>query len=349
MNPRADETKMYREALQAPSVVERLLRENAGEIESLAGFLRRNPPPFALTVARGSSDHAALYGKYLIESLSGIVCSSAIPSVTTVYGANLSLNKALTVAVSQSGESPDLLEVVRQARRAGALTVAFVNETASPLAESAEVVFPLWAGKEEAVAATKSYLATLAGLAQLVAHWSEERGLKDALTLLPEALYRSASADWGSGIEPLAEADSSLVVGRGYAFAIAQEMALKLKETSALHAEAMSGAELLHGPVALVGDGFPLLVLAPRDRPLPQMLDLLENLRTKGGHLLVASSEASALDLAHTPLPLPAKVHPVLDSVLLAQAFYPFAAQLSAARGFNPDAPRNLSKVTRTR
>ncbi|MER3554724.1 MAG: iron dicitrate transport regulator FecR [Meiothermus sp.] len=346
---RADETKMHREALQAPSVVERLLRENAGEVQSLATFLRRNPPPFTLTVARGSSDHAALYGKYLFESLLGIVCSSAIPSVTTVYGANLSLNKALVVAVSQSGESPDLIEVTRQARRGGALTVAFVNKERSPLAQAAEVVFPLWAETEEAVAATKSYLATLAGLAQLVAHWSEDKGLKDALTLLPEGLYNAASADWGLGLDPLVEADSSLVVGRGYAFAVAQEMALKFKETSALHAEAMSGAELLHGPVALVDEGFPLLVLVPRDRPLPQMLELLGTLRTKGGHLLVASSEASALELAHTPLPLPAKVHPVLDSVLLAQAFYPFAAQLSVARGFNPDAPRNLSKVTRTR
>jgi len=346
---RADETKMYREALQAPAVVERLLRENQNEVASLATFLRRNPPPFALTIARGSSDHAALYGKYLLESLLGVVCSSAIPSVTTVYGANLGVNKALAIALSQSGESPDLLEVTRQARRAGALTVAFVNKVGSPLAQAAEVVFPLWADTEEAVAATKSYLATLAGLAQLVAYWAEDKSLKEALTLLPEALYKAADADWSGGLEPLVEADSSLVVGRGYAFAIAHELALKFKETSALHAEAMSGAELLHGPVALVETGFPLLLLAPRDRPLPGMLGLLENLRTKGGHLLVASSEASALDLAHTPLPLPTKVHPVLDSLLLAQAFYPFAAQLSVARGFNPDAPRNLSKVTRTR
>lgn len=346
---RPEETKMHQEALQAPAVVERLLRENAGEAASLAAFLRRNPPPFALTVARGSSDHAALYGKYLIESLLGRVCSSAIPSVTTVYGAHLSLPKALVMAVSQSGESPDLLEVTRQARRDGGLTVAFVNKEASPLAQVAEVVFPLWAGVEEAVAATKSYLATLAALAQLVAYWADDRGLKEALALLPESLYKATEANWGAGLEALVGADSALVVGRGYAFATAQELALKLKETSALHAEAMSGAELLHGPVALVDEGFPLLVLAPRDRPLPGMLGLLENLRTKGGHLLVASSEAGALELAHTPLPLPTRLHPVLDSVLLVQAFYPFAAQLSLARGFNPDAPRHLAKVTRTR
>lgn len=346
---KANQSKMYREALQAPTVVERLLRENRGEARSLAGYLRRNPPPFALTVARGSSDHAALYGKYLLESLLGVVVSSAAPSVTTVYGASLGLDKALVVAVSQSGESPDLLEVARQARRGGALTVALVNQEASPLAQTCEVVLPLWAGPEEAVAATKSYLATLAALAQLVAYWADDKGLKDALALLPEAMHRSAEADWSAGLEPLAECDHGLVVGRGYAFAVANELALKLKETSALHAEAMSGAELLHGPVALVEPGFPLLVLVPHDRPLPGMVSLLENLRGKGGHLLVASSEASALELAHTPLPLPTKLHPVLDSVLLAQAFYPFAAQLAVARGHNPDAPRHLSKVTRTR
>jgi len=346
---RAQDSKMYQEAHQAPTVAERLLRENQSEARSLARYLRRNPPPFALTVARGSSDHAALYGKYLIESLLGVVCSSAIPSVTTVYGANLSLNKAMVIAVSQSGQSPDLIEVTRQARRAGALTLAFVNQEVSPLAKAAEVVLPLWAGTEEAVAATKSYLATLVALVQLVAYWADNKGLKDALALLPEAMHKAADADWSTGLDPLAEADNGLVVGRGYAFAVANELALKLKETSALHAEALSGAELLHGPVALVGPGFPLLVLAPKDRPLPSMITLLENLRSKGGHLLVASSQAEALELAHTPLPLPTKLHPVLDSLLLAQAFYPFAAQLSVARGFNPDQPRNLSKVTRTR
>lgn len=345
----AAETKMFKEAHQAPGVVERVLRENRSEMELLGTFLRRHTPPFVLTVARGSSDHAALYGKYLIESLLGLVCSSATPSVHTIYGQRLALSRALVIAISQSGQSPDLIEVTRQARRDGALTLAMVNQENSPLAQTAEVVLPLLAGPEEAVAATKSYLATLASLAQLVAAWAEDQPLKEALAMLPEALYQSAHADWRAGLEPLVEAENGLVVGRGYAFAVANELALKLKETSAFHAEAMSGAELLHGPVALVEPDFPLLVLVPKDKPLPGMVSLLENLRSKGGHLLVASSEALALELAHTPLPLPSKLHPVLDSILLAQAFYPFAAQLSVARGLNPDAPRNLSKVTRTR
>jgi len=346
---KAAETKMFKEAHQAPTVVERALKENRSEIELLGTFLRRNAPPFTLSVARGSSDHAALYGKYLIESLLGLVCSSAIPSIHTVYGRHLSLGKALVIAVSQSGESPDLIEVTRQARRDGALTLALVNKENSPLAQTAEVMLPLWAGAEEAVAATKSYLATLATLAQLVAAWAEDKALKEAVAMLPEAMYKAADANWYAGLDALVEAENGLVVGRGYAFAVANELALKLKETSAFHAEAISGAELLHGPVALVEPDFPLLVLVSKDKPLPSMVGLLENLRGKGGHLLVASSEAEALELAHTPLPLPTKLHPVLDPILLAQAFYPFAAELSVARGFDPDAPRNLSKVTRTR
>ena len=346
---KAVESKMFREAQQAPAVVEQALRENKSEMEQLGAFLRRRTPPFVLTVARGSSDHAALYGKYLIESLLGVVCSSSAPSVHTVYGQRLALGRALLIAISQSGQSPDLIEVTRQARRDGALTLALVNQENSPLAQVAEVVLPLWAGPEEAVAATKSYLATLASLAQLVAAWAEDKPLKEALAMLPEALYKAAQADWQAGLGVLLEADNGLVVGRGYAFAIAHELALKLKETSAFHAEAMSGAELLHGPVALVEPDFPLLVLLPKDKPLPGMLSLLQTLRGKGGHLLVASSEAEALELAHTPLPLPTRLHPALDSILLAQAFYPFAAELAVARGRNPDAPRNLSKVTRTR
>jgi len=346
---KAVESKMFREAQQAPAVVEQALRENKSEMEQLGAFLRRRTPPFVLTVARGSSDHAALYGKYLIESLLGVVCSSSAPSVHTVYGQRLALGRALLIAISQSGQSPDLIEVTRQARRDGALTLALVNQENSPLAQVAEVVLPLWAGHEEAVAATKSYLATLASLAQLVAAWAEDKPLKEALAMLPEALYKAAQADWQAGLGVLLEADNGLVVGRGYAFAIAHELALKLKETSAFHAEAMSGAELLHGPVALVEPDFPLLVLVPKDKPLPGMLSLLQTLRGQGGHLLVASSEAEALELAHTPLPLPTRLHPALDSILLAQAFYPFAAELAVARGRNPDAPRNLSKVTRTR
>ena len=340
---------MRAEALEAPAAAERLLAENAAEVRSLARFLRKRPPAFVQTVARGSSDHAALFGKYLFEARLGWVTSSAAPSVVTVYGAKPRLAGALVIALSQSGASVDLVESLRAARSAGALTVAVVNVEDSPLAHAAEVVLPLHAGAEKSVAATKSYLTMLVALAQIVAHVEEAPDLEEALPLLPEQMALAAEADWSAGLELFEPAGDAYVVGRGYAFAVANEAALKLKETSALHAEAFSAAELLHGPVAIVGPGYPILTLAPYDRPYPQVVELLAALKEKGAELAVASSEPEALALADAPLPLPRRFHPVLDSVLTVQAFYPFAEALARARGYDPDRPRNLQKVTQTR
>ncbi len=342
-------SRMFAEALEAPAAVERLLAENAAEVRSLARFLRRRPPALVQTIARGSSDHAALFGKYLFEVRLGWVTASAAPSVVTVYGARPNLRGALAVALSQSGASEDLVASLAAARASGALTVALVNVEDSPLARAAEVVLPLHAGEEKSVAATKSYLTMLAGLAQLVGAVEEAADLEEALPQLPERMAAAAGSDWSAGLELFAPATDAYVIGRGYAFAAGQEVALKLKETSALHAEAFSAAELLHGPVAIVGPGYPILALAPYDRPYPQLLELLGGLKAKGAELAVAASEPEALALADAPLPLPGRFHPVLDSVLAVQAFYPFADALARARGFDPDRPRNLKKVTHTR
>ncbi|WP_456476311.1 SIS domain-containing protein [Oceanithermus sp.] len=340
---------MYAEALEAPAAAERLLAENAAEVRSLARFLRRRPPAFVQTIARGSSDHAALFGKYLFEVRLGWVTSSAAPSVVTVYGARPNLRGALVVALSQSGASEDLVASLAAARASGALTVALVNVEDSPLARAAEVVLPLHAGEEKSVAATKSYLTMLVALAQLVGAVEEAADLEEALPQLPERMAVAAAADWNAGLELFAPATDAYVIGRGYAYAAGQEVALKLKETSALHAEAFSAAELLHGPVAIVGPGYPILALAPYDRPYLQVLELLGGLKAKGAELAVAASEPEALALADAPLPLPGRFHPVLDSVQAVQAFYPFADALARARGFDPDRPRNLKKVTHTR
>lgn len=340
---------MRAEALEAPAAVERMLAENQAEVRSLARFLRRRPPTMVQTIARGSSDHAALFGKYLYEVRLGWPTASAAPSVVTVYGARPNLRGALVVALSQSGASVDLVESLKAARAAGALTVALVNVEDSPLARAAEVVLPLHAGAEKSVAATKSYLTMLAAQAQLTAAIEEAADMEEALPLLPEKMAAAAAADWSGGLELFEPAADAYVIGRGYAFAAGQEVALKLKETSALHAEAFSAAELLHGPVAIVGPGYPILALAPFDRPYPQVVELLQNLKQKGAELAVASSEPEALALANASLPLPGRFHPVLDSVLTVQAFYPFADALARARGYDPDKPRNLQKVTRTR
>ncbi|MGM8836432.1 MULTISPECIES: SIS domain-containing protein [Thermus] len=341
-------SSMRREAEEAPKVVERLLRENEGEVKALAAFLRRRPPALVLTVARGSSDHAALFAKYLLEARLEWPVLPLAPSVLTLYRARPRLpHPSLLLAYSQSGESPDLLEAVRAYRERGVLTVALVNREDSPLAKAAEVVLPLHAGEERAVAATKSFLAMLAATAHLLAHLLEGPGLREALPALPEALNRALEPKGDLGY--LEEAENLFVLGRGFAFPVALEAALKLKEVAALHAEGLSLAEFLHGPQALLEEGFPVLALVQRDEALETVLGTLESLRVKGAHLLVLSPEPDALALAHTPLALPVALTPELTPLLLAQAFYPLAEALAQARGQDPDRPRHLSKVTRTR
>lgn len=339
---------MRAEALSAPERIAAQLAANAPVLADLARTLRTRPPAFAVTVARGSSAHAAGYARALFETALGLVTAPAAPSAVTLYGARLRLTNAFVLTISQSGQSPDLVTVVEQARAGGALTLALVNETDSPLARAAERALPLHAGPERSVAATKSFLCSLSAAAALVAAWRPDPTLQAALTVLPDRLRNAAACDWSAALPILRDARSLLVVGRGYGFPVAQEMATKLKETCTLHAEALSAADLLHGPVALVKDGFPVLLIALPDATLPGVLELAKRLRGQGAHLMVASPVAEALELAQTPLPLPAPLHPMLDPLPAAQAFYPLAADAAIARGLDPDHPPSLSKVTRT-
>jgi glucosamine--fructose-6-phosphate aminotransferase (isomerizing) len=339
---------MLQEAEEVPGAVERLLRENEAEVRSLAAFLRRRPPALVLTVARGSSDHAALFAKYLLETRLLWPVLSLAPSVLTLYGARPKVPPpSLLLAFSQSGESPDVVEAVRAYRGAGVLTVALVNREESPLAQAAEVVLPLHAGEERAVAATKSFLAMLAATAHLVAHLLEEPHLRETLPALPEALARAREGE--GSLEYLVEAENLFVLGRGLVYPVALEAALKLKEVAGLHAEGLSAAEFLHGPRALLEPGFPVLALVQKDGALEATLSTLEALKATGAHLLVLSPEPEVLALADTPLRLPVALGPELTPLLLAQAFYPMAEALARARGLDPDRPRHLTKVTRTR
>ncbi|WP_448188931.1 SIS domain-containing protein [Azospirillum sp. sgz301742] len=341
-------TMMRTEALEAPDCVAAQSATLGPRLERLAESLRARPPAFAMTVARGSSDHAAGYARYLFETALGLVTASAAPSVVTCYGADMRVDGALVLAISQSGGSPDLLATLEAARRGGARTVALVNTEDSPLALSAEHILPLMAGPEAAVAATKSFIASLSAVAALVAAWRRDAALLDALNALPGRLRAACAVDWSAARPVLRDAESLLVVGRGYALPVAQEMALKGKETCALHAEPFSTAELLHGPVALVDEGFPVLLLALPDQTLGGVLDVARRLRAQGAHLLVASAIPEALALAHTPLPLPAPLHPMLDPIVAVQAFYLMIDGVAADRGLDPDRPRALRKVTRT-
>ena len=341
-------SRMLEEALAAPGCVGGQLRSGEAEIRALAGYLRAHRPAFAVTVARGSSDHAANFARYLFETSLGLITASAAPSVVTIYGAKPAYRGALLVAISQSGESPDVIAVAAGARAQGAATVALVNARASPLSAACEWTIPLGAGEEESVAATKSFICSLAALARLTAHWAGDGELLAAFESLPARLQEAAACDWSAAVPVLVGAEGMLVIARGRTYPVAQAAALKLKETGALQAEPFSGAEVLHGPIAMVAKDYPVLLFATRDATLEGIRELASGLRAKGAHVLIAAADEATLELAATPLPLPRPLHPVLDPIVAIQAFYPFAARLAAARGHDPDRPRYLHKVTRT-
>lgn len=346
--PAADATLMFQEAQQTADVVATQYARNEATIAALAADLRANPPPFVVTCARGSSDHAATYAKYLFETQVGFVTASASPSVGSVYEARQQLKDALYIVISQSGKSPDLLHNARAAAAAGARVVAFVNVEDSPLAELAQTVIPLHAGPERSVAATKSYLASLAAILQLGAHWKDQAPLRDALTQLPDALRAAWQVDWSSLTDGLVDAHNLFVLGRGLGLAAAQEGALKFKETCGLHAEAYSSAEVKHGPMALVGPGFPVLCFAQPDETEAGTLALAKEFRARGAQVWVAAEHADPSAGAGQSLALAKSPHPVCSPLLAIQSYYRAINALALRRGFNPDVPPHLNKVTET-
>jgi glucosamine--fructose-6-phosphate aminotransferase (isomerizing) len=335
---------MAQEAAEAPAVVERLLAGNAEACASLGAELRRDPPRIALTCARGSSDHAATYAKYLLETRLGLITASAAPSVASVYKAAPDATDALCLAISQSGASPDLVATAQAARSRGARLVALVNAEGSPLAALAHVELPLRAGPERSVAATKSHLAAVAAIAQLVGCWDQDETLEGALRALPDAMSGALALDWRPLAGVIEGAPSLYVVGRGPGFASAQEMALKFKETCGLHAESYSAAELRHGPMTLARDGFPVLLLAQDDGTRADVEALAGILIDQGARVALAGGFAAGATLLPT-----LTAHPLLQPILLTQAFYPAVEAIARARGFDPDRPPGLAKVTRTR
>jgi glucosamine--fructose-6-phosphate aminotransferase (isomerizing) len=339
---------MFLEAGQASQVVATQLGANAARAEAIGRRLRAQPPRAVVTCARGSSDHAATFAKYLIETRAGVLTSSAALSVSSVYAAAQGLDGALYLAISQSGKSPDLLAAVQAAKAAGAFTIALVNDTASPLAALADEVLPLHAGPELSVAATKSYIAALAAIVQLVAAWTQDAALTTALSSLPAALAEAWTLDWTPAVERLRLARNLYVLGRGVGFGVAQEAALKFKETCGLHAEAFSAAEVLHGPMALVKEGFPALIFAQNDESRDSVDAMARGLAERGAEVLLAGAgDHSALIGGAGVLPALA-AHPVIEPILMIQSFYRMANALSVARGYDPDSPPHLNKVTET-
>jgi glucosamine--fructose-6-phosphate aminotransferase (isomerizing) len=338
-------THMAAEIRETPLVVVRLIEREAACLKTLGQTIRRLDPPVIVTWARGSSDHAAGYFKYLTEIFAGIPVASVGPSIASLYRAPLKLRGAIVVSVSQSGESPDIVALQAAARAAGAFSIAVVNQAESPLARNAEAVITLHAGVETSITATKSCIASAVALAMLVAEWCDDAVLRDAVEGLPEALGATLAENWDAALPVFGAAQSAYVVGRGPAYPVAAEAALKLKETAMLHAEAFSGAEVMHGPLQLLQTGFPLLALRQNDESRAAMRDAIDRLRAVQGRVFeVATDPARGPD----HLPVRATGHTALDPLAMLLSFYAFAETLSRARGHDPDRPSHLRKVTAT-
>lgn len=334
---------MLRETEQSPGVVAKLLEAEAGTFAEI-GRLFEKSPAVITTAARGSSDHAATFFKYLMEIATGIPVASIGPSVASVYGAELKLNGGLHFTVSQSGASPDIIAVQEAAKRGGATTVAVVNVTDSPLAKSADIVLALHAGEEKSVAATKSFIASVAALSGVVAAASEDKGLQAGLGRLPEAL--AATKPEGREIveDLLFDARSLFTGGRGTAYAISLEAALKAKETANIHAEAFSLAELMHGPMRLVEDGFPILSFIPQDEALKTSVEALNRLGSFGASLVSFSNA----EVPGYRIPSASTGNGHLDPLVSLINYYRIIEAVTRRKGFDPDKPRNLAKVTST-
>jgi glutamine---fructose-6-phosphate transaminase (isomerizing) len=338
---------MLAEALESADVIAAQFADSASALQIVEQMARLRPS-VALTVARGSSDHAAAYFSYLLMTRLGLPSASLPPSVMTQHHAKPRVAGQLVVAFSQSGQSPDLVETMAAMRELGATGVAMVNAMPSPLAQASAWSCPVLAGPEKSVAATKSFIGMLGRSVQLVAGWERlvegRDALEQALRHLPSHLCDAASLKWSAAVDVLASVNRMLVIGRGAGLAVALEAALKLKETSGIQAEAFSAAEVRHGPMEIIRRGYPVLIFAPAGVEQPSLLALADELRERGARVLVAAPRGTA----GADLPLIATGEPLLDPITTVQSFYVMAAQLAAARGRNPDEPQFLKKVTKT-
>ncbi|MCC5957772.1 MAG: SIS domain-containing protein [Rhodobacteraceae bacterium] len=338
-----DQTFMAREIAEIPESVAACLNENMAARMALAENLRAFGVQLVMTVARGSSDHAASYFKYACEIMTGIPVASVGPSIASVYGASLQLPRTVSISISQSGQSPDIVAMTRAARASGAIAVALTNNPDSDFAHISSHCLPLHCGPERSVAATKSFVTSVVSGLALLAAWQKDKALMDALTELPAACEQALACDWGALSDRLVRAPALFVLGRGAGYAIASEMALKFKETSAIHAEAYSAAEVLHGPAALVERGFPVLSLICDDAAKTGFMSTAQRLHEQGADVFATAPVPNV-----TELPVVPPLHPLVDPLLRVVSFYSFIEGLARRRGLHPDTPKHLRKITET-
>ncbi len=337
-------TKMRNEIEDIPIALHGLLKSSNGSIFIAAQELKELDPRFITTIARGSSDHAAAYLKYAIELVANVPVASIGPSIASIYGKSLRLEKSASISISQSGKSPDIIQMAESTAKSGALAIALTNDVEAPLSQVCSHSIDICAGVEISVAATKTFVTSIVAGLLLLAHWQDDHHLLDALHKLPKQASKAIQCDWQSLNDRLRNESSLFILGRGPSMAIANEVALKFKETCQIHAEAYSSAEVLHGPVSIVGQDYPVLALVARDASLQSITGTADQLAAQGADVFATSKQSEnsrQLDFVETG-------HPLTDPLLLIVSFYSFIEKLARQRGLNPDIPPNLNKVTRT-
>lgn len=333
--PQNNPTLMFKEASEAGKRIENQLINNDQKIEKIAEQIRKYDPHSVMIVGRGSSDHAGVFAKYLIEIELGIPTFAAAPSVATIYNKTLCLKGVLVIIISQSGRSPDIIEQAEQAKQSGAFVLALLNDETAPLVDKVDSVVPLLVGEERSVAATKSYLATLSAILQIVAYWKNDLRLISALNTIPEALTKAVNASPQLTASALEGINNLVVLGRGLGYAISKEIALKLKEVCSIHAEAFSSAEFLHGPVTLVESKMTILDVLVEDESADVHKTQIKDVKERGAQLIHLHQITEDL-------------HPRIAALAVLQRFYLDIEAVAVAKGFDPDNPVGLKKVTQT-
>ena len=336
-------TKMREEILQIPEAVDRLLATGGPEIAKVATAARALNPAFLLSVARGSSDHASTFLKYASELVLRKPMASVGPSVRSIYGVNLETRGALSISVSQSGKSPDIVQMTQAVRDGGALTVAITNDASSPLARASEMTLPIMAGAELSVAATKTFVTSLVAGLWMIAEVKQDADLVSAIKALPMQLEAATRCDWSAAVEAM-DGRSLFTLGRGPSLAVSNEAALKFKETCRIHAESYSAAEVLHGPVSLVDQGFPVIAFCAADAAEDSVAETADALAQKGAQVFALSDKAKCA----TALPHIRTGHGLTDPIAAIVSFYGMVECVATRRGIDPDEPRHLAKVTET-
>jgi glutamine---fructose-6-phosphate transaminase (isomerizing) len=341
------DSKMYTEIRNQPEVLDRILDESWPEVRAASRALREGRFQSAVIAARGTSDNAALYAKYLFEILLGLPTALASPSTFTLYKSKMNLEGVMVVGLSQSGESQDILETVRRSSELGANTLAVTNNEGSTIAEAAQHHLFLRAGKEESVAATKTYTAELLVLYLLACALKGEESLNDEVRGLPELLREVLEASW-EGIERYRYAEYMVVTSRGYNLATAEEAALKLMETAYVVAQAFSAADLRHGPIAMIGQDFPVVVIAPPGETQEDLHFLVDGLKDRGAEFVAVSDDSTILNKASARFEVQVRCPDELSPIVYSVPIQLFAENLARLKGLNPDSPRGLSKITKT-